>query len=192
MRRDKKRWTKGRMARELVYYCLWMLTAVATWAMILKTAAVLMDRTCDLSDVLVFAGAAFGGELLLLLLKRVFAKPSDTNDENGGTAHMDYTNIITAVITLLTALVSAFLIPWMKERIGAEKLAKWQQYVDIAVRAAEQLYNATDGAEKKAYVLRYLASKGIQFDSDTVDKMIESAVLTLHHELYGGASDAGN
>ena len=49
---------------------------------------------------------------------------------------MDYTNIITAVITLLTALVSAFLIPWMKERIGAEKLAKWQQYVDIAVRAA--------------------------------------------------------
>ena len=101
---------------------------------------------------------------------------------------MDYTNIITAVITLLTALVSAFLIPWMKERIGAEKLAKWQQYVDIAVRAAEQLYNATDGAEKKAYVLRYLASKGIQFDSDTVDKMIESAVLTLHHELYGGAN----
>lgn len=88
--------------------------------------------------------------------------------------------------------MSAFLIPWMKERIGAEKLAKWQQYVDIAVRAAEQLYNATDGAEKKAYVLRYLASKGIQFDSDTVDKMIESAVLTLHHELYGGASDAGN
>lgn len=83
MRRDKKRWTKGRMARELVYYCLWMLTAVATWAMILKTAAVLLDRTCDLGDVLVFAGAAFGGELLLLLLKRVFAKPNDKDD--GGT-----------------------------------------------------------------------------------------------------------
>ena len=71
------------MARELVYYCLWMLTAVATWAMIVKTAAVLLDRTCDLSDVLVFAGAAFGGELLLLLLKRVFAKPNDKDD--GGT-----------------------------------------------------------------------------------------------------------
>lgn len=71
------------MARELVYYCLWMLTAVATWAMILKTAAVLLDRTCDLGDVLVFAGAAFGGELLLLLLKRVFAKTNDKDD--GGT-----------------------------------------------------------------------------------------------------------
>ena len=68
MRRDKKRRTKGRMARELVYYCLWMLTAVATWAMILKTAAVLLDRPCDLSDVLVFAGAAarvYGLEHLL-------------------------------------------------------------------------------------------------------------------------------
>lgn len=81
----KSRMTKGKMARELVYFCLWMLTAVATWAMILKTAAVLLDRQCDLSDVLIFAGGAFGGELLLLLLKRVFAKPNDKNDEDGGT-----------------------------------------------------------------------------------------------------------
>lgn len=68
----KSRVTKGKMARELVYYCLWALTA-----------ALLLDRTCDLSDVLVFAGAAFGGELLLLLVKRVFAKPNDKED--GGT-----------------------------------------------------------------------------------------------------------
>lgn len=76
----KSRRTKGQMARELVYYCLWMLTAAATWAMILKTAALILDRTCDLNDVLVFVGAAFGGELLLLLLKRVFAKPNDNNE----------------------------------------------------------------------------------------------------------------
>lgn len=80
----KSRQTKGKMARELVYYCIWMLTAAATWAMILKTAALILDRACDLSDVLAFTGAAFGGELLLLLLKRVFAKPND-NNEDGGT-----------------------------------------------------------------------------------------------------------
>ena len=56
----------------------------------------------------------------------------------------------------------------------------------------EQLYNANEGAEKKAYVLHYLAEKGIKFDSDTVDKMIESAVLTLHHELYGGNNGTEN
>ena len=33
---------------------------------------------------------------------------------------MDYTNIISAVIALISALVSAFLIPWIKERVGAD------------------------------------------------------------------------
>ena len=84
------------------------------------------------------------------------------------------------------------LIPWIKERVGADKLKKWQAYVEIAVKAAEQLYNANEGAEKKAYVLQYLAERGIKFDSDTVDKMIESAVLTLHHELYGGNNGTEN
>ncbi len=81
----KSRMTKGKMARELVYFCLWMLTAVATWAMIIKTYAVIRWGATDISDVLVYAGGAFGGELLLLLLKRVFAKPNDKNDEDGGT-----------------------------------------------------------------------------------------------------------
>lgn len=71
------------MARELVYYCLRVLTAAAMWAMSLKTAALIFDRACDLSDVLTFVGASFGGELLLLLLKRVFAKPEE-DTENGG------------------------------------------------------------------------------------------------------------
>lgn len=77
----RSRMTKGKMARELVYFCIWALTAALTWAMILKTAAVLLDRTCDLSDVLIFAGGAFGGELLMLLVKRVVAKPNETNEE---------------------------------------------------------------------------------------------------------------
>lgn len=75
--------TKGRMARELVYYCIYALTGTLVWAAVLKTVALIFDRVCDLTDVLVFAAAAFGGELLLLLCKRVFAKPND--NENGGT-----------------------------------------------------------------------------------------------------------
>ena len=77
-----KRKTKGRMARELVYYCIYALTLTLAWAVVVKTAAVVLDRSADLSDVLIFAAAAFGGELLLLLCKRVFAK---NNDDSGGT-----------------------------------------------------------------------------------------------------------
>ena len=80
-KKKPKRKTKGRMARELVYYCIYALTLTLAWAIITKTVAVFTDHASDLSDVLIFAAAAFGGELLLLLCKRVFAKPND----DGGT-----------------------------------------------------------------------------------------------------------
>lgn len=74
---DKPKQTKGQMARRLVYYCVAVLTAAALWAAVLKT----IDHTVEVSDVLTFIGAAFGGELLMLLLKRVFAKPTETEQE---------------------------------------------------------------------------------------------------------------
>lgn len=69
------------MARRLVYFCLRVLTATAVWAMAVTTAALAADRTIDLSAVLAFVGAGFGGELLLLLVKRLLAKPGSTEDE---------------------------------------------------------------------------------------------------------------
>ena len=98
---------------------------------------------------------------------------------------MDYTQIISAVIALISALVSAFLIPWLKTKIDANKLQTIKTYVEIGVKAAEQLYAATDGEEKKAYVVNFLAEHGIRFDVSTIDQLIEAAVLQLHHELYG-------
>lgn len=79
----KSRLTKGKMARQLVYFCLWVLFGVLIWAALVKTAGMVLDREIDLSDVLTYAGAAFGGELLLLLVKRVFAKSTD--NEEGST-----------------------------------------------------------------------------------------------------------
>ena len=78
MRRIRKsRLTKGKMARQLVYFCIWVLFGVLLWSAAVKTAALVTGRYVDLSDVLTYAGAAFGGELLMLLAKRVFAKKSD-------------------------------------------------------------------------------------------------------------------
>lgn len=75
---------KGVMAKKLVYFCLRVLLLTAVWAAALKTVGVILDRTVDLTDVLTFVGAAFGGELLLLLVKRVLAK-TKSYDDNGGT-----------------------------------------------------------------------------------------------------------
>lgn len=74
----KKR--KGQMARELVYFCIKCLVITLLWAAVIKTAAFIMDRAIDLSDILTYAAAVFGGELLFLLVKRVFAKPTDGSE----------------------------------------------------------------------------------------------------------------
>lgn len=72
-----KRRTKGKMARQLVYFCVSVLTAAAVWAIVVKT----INPNADLSDVLTFVAAAFGGELLMLLTKRVFVGKKDSQNQ---------------------------------------------------------------------------------------------------------------
>ena len=72
------------MARTIVVYCIKALTCVLLWAIAVKTLAIFIypDRMLDLSDVLTYAAAAFGGELLLLAFKRVLAKKSERLEDN--------------------------------------------------------------------------------------------------------------
>ena len=73
---------KGQMARRLVYFCITVLTVTTVWALVLKSISAATGNSVDLSDVLTFIGAAFGGELVLLCAKRIFAKPN--GEENVG------------------------------------------------------------------------------------------------------------
>ena len=73
----KRRWAKGQMARTLVIYCVRAITLIAIWAVCIKTYAVFKWGATDISDVLIYAATAFGGELLLLAFKRVFAKKNE-------------------------------------------------------------------------------------------------------------------
>lgn len=79
--KNKRKWSKGEMSRTIVMYCIRLMTYTLVWASILKTIGVLFNLNVDLSDVLTFAGAAFGGELLLLAFKRVFTKKNDREDD---------------------------------------------------------------------------------------------------------------
>lgn len=73
----KGKWSKGEMSRTIVVYCIKALTLTLIWAVALETIAVLFSLEIDLTAVLTFAAAAFGGELLLLAFKRVFAKKNE-------------------------------------------------------------------------------------------------------------------
>lgn len=97
------------------------------------------------------------------------------------------TPVINALIALIAALISAFLIPWLKRNTSAkdrEELLKW---VEIAVMAAQQLYHQLDGAKRKEYVMNFLRKKGYNVLSAEVDSAIEAAVLKLHRELEAAA-----
>ena len=93
---------------------------------------------------------------------------------------IDITNIISTGIALILALISTFLIPWLKNKVDAEKFEKIKEWTRVAVQAAEMIYNGVGrGEEKKTFVINYLNNKGFKVDTDTIDALIESAVLDL-------------
>lgn len=99
--------------------------------------------------------------------------------------NVDITPIVSAVIVLLSALISVFLIPYIRSRTEASRLAEIEKWVQIAVAAAEQLYTSAQGEEKKNYVLNFLTDHGYDVDFNEINSLVEAEVLKLHAELYG-------
>ena len=93
---------------------------------------------------------------------------------------IDLTSIANAVIALIAAIITAFVIPWIRSKTTAAQFEKIKMWVTVAVEAAEQLYTGSGrGAEKKAYVVEFLNSKGFKIDAERLDKLIEAAVFNL-------------
>ena len=97
----------------------------------------------------------------------------------------DVTSLVQALIGLCAVFITAIVIPYIKVKYSNEDIAEFMAWVEIGVKAAEQLYKQTDGNAKKAYVLEFLSSKGYCVDGVEVENAIESAVLELHAALYG-------
>ena len=97
---------------------------------------------------------------------------------------MDVTKIIEAIITLLVAVITAFVIPYIKSKLSANELAEIIKWVKIAVQAAEMIYKESGmGKEKKKFVENFLTEHGIKVDIEQLDALIESAVLELKKEF---------
>ncbi len=105
---------------------------------------------------------------------------------------INVTPIIEAGIFLVTAVFSAFVIPWIKSKAKNENTADFLGWVEIAVAAAEQIYKSGEGAAKKLYVLEYLRGKGIVLDEADIENAIEAAVLKLHAQLYSKEGESVN
>jgi len=92
-----------------------------------------------------------------------------------------FVQIVTGIITILTVLITAFIIPYIKSKISAQNFVIIASWVTVAVEAAEQLYKNADNAGllKYEYVVSSLKEKGIDIDETELKNLIESAVLKL-------------
>lgn len=93
----------------------------------------------------------------------------------------DITPILEAVAALLSVVITCIIVPYIKSKTTAEQQKEINQWVKIAVMAAEQIYAGHDrGEEKKNYVIKWLKDHNIVVDEEKLDALIESAVYELN------------
>lgn len=101
---------------------------------------------------------------------------------------MDNTMIFNTVLGIIGVVITSFLIPLLKKKIDAEEITKILTLIDIAVKAAEQIYReAGQGKFKKEYVRKYLKEHGINLSQKDLDAMVESSVFEMNkwkEEIY--------
>lgn len=94
---------------------------------------------------------------------------------------MNTSNIFYVILSIVSVLITGVLVPLLKQKYGKEKIVNVMEAVDIAVKAAEQIYTKTgQGQLKKKYVLMRLNEQGIKLSEKELDDMIEASVLELN------------
>lgn len=97
-----------------------------------------------------------------------------------------FIKIVSALITIMCALITAYVIPYIKSKVDANKLEQFEFYAEKAVRCAEQLYTPEEWKEKKSYVMNYLAkvitdTLKINITYDEVNAIVEGLVNEIKH-----------
>lgn len=87
----------------------------------------------------------------------------------------------TILISLLSAIVTYILIPYIKSKTTAEQQENIMFWVRVAVSGAEQIYREKgQGNKKKKYVLNFLADMGLKVTEEEASILIEAVVLEMN------------
>lgn len=93
--------------------------------------------------------------------------------------------VILTLIPVFGAIVTYFIIPYIKTNIDSVKLSQYKEWATLAVKTAEMLWKETGhGEDKKAYVVDFLTnmfnSKKVVITKEQMNVLIESAVQELN------------
>lgn len=109
---------------------------------------------------------------------------------------MDITPILALAVKLIFALITIFLVPKLKELISTKvaesdqkKIIRW---VELAVQAAEEAERSglIDKKAKYQYAKTFLEARGVTFDADTMQALIDSTCWELFNQ-FKKDSDSG-
>ena len=67
-----------------------------------------------------------------------------------------FIKIVGGVITILCALITGFVIPWLRSKLNESQMNNLNYYLNLAVRCANQIYTPEEWIQKKQYVTEYI------------------------------------
>lgn len=110
---------------------------------------------------------------------------ADTGAASAG-AVIDLTGVASALLGLLATLLTAYVLPWLKAKLGAEQYNNTMSIIRILVKAAEKIFTGPGrGGEKLDYVKRELEKRGLTYD----ESKVEAAVWELGGAVWGTVTD---
>lgn len=96
-------------------------------------------------------------------------------------------NILKLVVSVSVAVISAFLVPYLRNKLKDEKYKNLMDMVKVAVYAAEQTIGSGNGGLKKqeviVFVSNWMRENGIKITEDQLSQLIESAVFAMNKEI---------
>ena len=93
-------------------------------------------------------------------------------------------DLILMLIPVLITILTSFIIPYIKEKIGNEKLAKYMTWAKLGVQCAEMMFKEHGMGEiKKEYVINFLHNmfnkNKVVITNEQIEILIESAVKEM-------------
>lgn len=93
-------------------------------------------------------------------------------------------DLILTVIPVIGAIITCFVVPYLKASLGGVKLEQYWTWARLAVQCAEMIWTETGhGEDKKSYVAEFLNrmfnSKKTVLTEEQIQVLIEAAVREL-------------
>ena len=90
------------------------------------------------------------------------------------------TEITKAVVSVVLILTSAYVIPWLKTKVGEDRYVMIVDFAEIVVRSAEKIYTEQEWSEKKRYAVSLVTEKaksiGLDISEAEINAIVEGAV----------------